>query len=82
MKREITEKEILICNAVGVLLSLAIGCIIGGIWIFLGIVGTMIIPVPVILIYVLFRNLMGDGINKVKVTFGPGFTWAGKKYEI
>ena len=82
MKREITEKEVLICNAIGVVLSLACGIIAGGSWIFVGLLGTYFIPIPIIMLYIGFRNLMGDDIAAAKIQFRPGMTWAGKKYEI
>ena len=69
--RQMSYNEFLTLNGIGVFLSLGSGFIAGGNWIFVGLLGMYFVPIPVILFYRAIRNLTGDEIAPVKITFSP-----------
>lgn len=82
MKKEIALNELFVCNLVGVVFSITVGCILGHGWILAGLLGTYFVPIPILYGYIYLRKLFGAEISDIKVQFKPGITWAGKKYTL
>ncbi|MBI3297692.1 MAG: S8 family serine peptidase [Elusimicrobia bacterium] len=75
--RELGMAEFGVLNAVGVVASIA-----GGIWlnaVVLGILGTFVLPIPLIFAYVGLRRLMGDAVRWPGLKFSPSLPWGGRR---
>lgn len=73
--RELTTKEIEVCNLIGVFSSLALGFLgmrwLGSISALYGLLGTYIAAIPVIIMYSLYLWLRGEKIKAPKISFNP-----------
>ncbi len=77
--RDLTMTEVQVLNVVGIAVSIGAGFYFDAI--LLGLLGTFVAPIPVIVGYVLLENLSGNKVNMPGFRFAPSFKWNGKPQD-
>ncbi len=76
--RDLTMKEFGVINAAGVVGSIGAGILTGHV--VLGLLGTFVAAIPLVIGYVLIARALGANIRMPGIRFAPSFSWGGKKY--
>ncbi len=78
--RDLTMTEFGWLNAAGIALAIGAGFLLHNFWV--GLLGTYVMAVPLIYLYVAARRAFGSRIRWPGVRFSPGITFAGKTYSV
>jgi hypothetical protein len=76
--RDLTAKEFGIANLLGIAAAVGVGFLTHNFWI--GLLGTYVAAIPLILLYVAIKSLTKDKIKVPGIRFAPGISFGGKKY--